>query len=85
MVIIFFVVGFGQVSDEAVSEQMELIENTIRRSAVQCYVVEGSYPESLEYLVDNYSLYYDKDGYTVHYNNHGGNLLPEIMVFYNGD
>ncbi len=62
-------------------EQISLLENAVRRSAIQCYVIEGSYPPDVQYLVDNYGLYYDEN-YIVHYQNQGGNLLPEIDVFH---
>ncbi len=66
-----------------VAEQQEiLLENAVRRSAVQCYAIEGEYPADLEYLISNYNLYYDIEKYVVHYQNIGGNLLPEISVFY---
>ncbi len=67
----------GTISDE----QLNLLENSVRRSAIQCYVIEGAYPPDLQYLERNYGLYFDDD-YVVHYQNQGGNILPEIDVFY---
>ena len=55
-------------SDESrKNENLRIIENGVRKAATECYAVEGFYPESIEYLKENYSLYIDvpqssKDG-----------------------
>ncbi len=79
-----FVFGTDNVSGTVSSEQLSMLENSVRRSAVQCYALEGAYPESLEYLVEEYSLYYDDKNYVVHYENIGSNLFPQISAFYIG-
>ncbi len=77
--------GISGVSQSVAEQQQELLVSTVRRSAVQCYALEGSYPSDLQYLVENYGLYYDKENYVVHYSFVAGNLLPEIAVFYLGE
>ncbi len=72
----------GNVSNTVSEEGLSLLENSVRRSAIQCYVIEGSYPPNLAYLTENYGLYYDSENYVVHYQNIGSNLLPEIDAFY---
>ncbi len=81
-VLLILSLSVTDVSSTVTDEQQVLIEDIIRRSAVQCYAIEGSYPSDLQYLIDNYGLYYNKEDFAVHYNNVGGNLLPEIKVFY---
>ncbi len=73
------------ISQDVTQQQKEIINNAVTRSAVQCYAIEGAYPIDIEYLEDNYSLRYDDENFVVHYSYVGGNLLPEIAVFYIGD
>lgn len=77
-------IGFGAAAagKTSVSGQIVLLKDTVRREAVQCYALEGSYPQDLAYLKERYGLRYDEDHYVVHYKSLGGNLLPEISVFY---
>ncbi len=84
-VIIGITFGISNVTDTMQEQQLSLIQSTVTRNAVQCYAIEGVYPANLQYLVDNYGLYYDSENYVVHYSNIGGNLLPEIAVFYIGE
>ncbi len=82
LVVYFMLFGVDNISSNVSSQQLEIIANSVRRSAVQCYALEGSYPEDLEYLVQAYGLQYDSGSYVVHYRSVGGNLLPEISVFH---
>lgn len=77
-------VGFGVITagKTSVSSQIALLEDTVRREAVQCYALEGSYPQDLDYLKKRYGLRYNTERYIVHYKSLGSNLLPEISVFY---
>ena len=62
------------------SEDVKMAEDTVRKYAVQCYALEGAYPEKIDYLVDNYMLTLNKDDYVYHYVFIGSNLAPEITV-----
>ena len=55
------------------------------RSITYCYSVEGAYPESLDYLRDNYGLYYDEDMFFVDYRVSGSIILPDITIIEKGD
>ncbi len=63
------------------SDQVELIEQAVRRAAVQCYALEGAYPPDVAYLQAHYGLTYDESRYFIHYRVEGSNLLPDIEVF----
>ncbi|MDR1714160.1 MAG: hypothetical protein LBR39_08445 [Coriobacteriales bacterium] len=66
------------------SNQAEFVEESVRRSAVQCYAVEGRFPsneEGVAYLEANYGLSVDYSRYAVYYESMGGNLIPQIRVF----
>ncbi len=84
--LVIWAISFGvqDVSKTVAEQQTLVLENAVRRIAVQCYALEGSYPTSLVYMADNYGLYYDAEDYVIHYNNLGSNLLPEVSVFYIG-
>ena len=45
-----------------------------------CYSVEGVYPESLEYLKENYGLTYNEDLFYVDYRTTGANLIPDVTI-----
>lgn len=64
-------------------EQADSIAQTIYDRALQCYVIEGAYPESLSYLEENYGLAINRKDYTVVYTPYAENLPPEIRVIYN--
>ena len=48
---------------------------------MQCYAIEGFYPQSLSYLEDKYGLYLDRENYIIDYRFTGSNIMPDITVF----
>jgi hypothetical protein len=73
------------ISKDVSVRELDLAENTVRRYAVQCYAMEGSYPKDLAYLVEHYGLYLNENKFNYHYRYNGANLLPSIMVFINAE
>ena len=70
-------------SNDAMHEEISSsIKDTIMKRALQCYAVEGSYPESLEYLEKNYGLIINHNDYRVTYEIFADNLPPEVRVVY---
>lgn len=61
-------------------EQLGQMERSIRRATMTCYATEGVYPPSIQYMEDNYGIQIDENLYTVFYEVHGENLMPEITV-----
>lgn len=61
-------------------EQAEAIRQAIYDRALQCYVIEGAYPESLSYLEENYGLTVNHKDYVVAYSAFAENQPPEIRV-----
>ncbi len=57
------------------------IADVIRKAAVQCYALEGSYPPDVYYLADHYGVLLDEDLYIYYYEIFGSNIMPEIDVF----
>ena len=72
--------AFGHSGRDVSEEGAAAIHETVRRSALQCYVVEGVYPPDLDYLKDNYGLQINTEDYYVVYDLFASNLPPTIRV-----
>jgi len=70
----------GDLDRNARESQREILNQAIRRAAVQCYALEGSYPPDLDYLIRHYGVSVDTTRFLVHYRAEGGNLTPDIEV-----
>lgn len=81
MIAVTLYLGFGSLDQTAGAEQLRGAEQAIRRAAVHCYAIEGSYPASLDYLVEKYGILVDEERFLVHYEPMGANLMPTIAVF----
>ncbi len=68
------------VPSEMEEETAASIRNAVRESALQCYVVEGVYPENIEYLQENYGLRINTKAYIVAYEAFAENQMPQIKV-----
>lgn len=62
-------------------QSIELLRQSVRRAVVQCYSIEGKYPEEIDYLEENYGLDYNHDKYFVDYEVFGANVMPNIEVY----
>ncbi|MBQ6116611.1 MAG: hypothetical protein IJL08_04715 [Oscillospiraceae bacterium] len=71
---------FGHSGRDVSEEGAAAIREAVRRSALQCYVVEGAYPPDLQYLKDNYGLQINTEDYYVAYDCFASNLPPSIRV-----
>ena len=70
------------VTDEDIAAREKAIEQTVRERALQCYVIENAYPESLAYLEENYGLTVNKEDYLIVYDLFAENQPPQIRVIY---
>lgn len=79
---LLFCFGYGiqSVADTADRAELETLENAVRRNVIQCYAVEGRYPENIAYLEEHYALCYDKEKYFIGYEVFGENIMPDITV-----
>ena len=73
----FAVSRLGTAQEEA---QTRVVHDAVHNAALTCDAVEGAYPESLDYLRENYGLAYDEARYMVTYDAFAGNLMPMIYV-----
>ena len=56
------------------------LRQAVLEAAVQCYAVEGRYPESLERLEREYGVQINHDRYIVTYDVFATNQLPDVQV-----
>ena len=61
------------------------IRDAVLRSAMECYAVEGMYPESLDYLEQHYGLRVNHRDYIVSYEVFASNQPPDIRVLLKGE
>ena len=76
-----FLIGTQGIASKAESEQLNVLDQAIRRATIQCYAIEGRYPPSLEYLEEHYGLSIDREKYHVFYDGWASNIMPDITVF----
>ena len=84
-ILLLFFQGISSFSGDTRRRQKESLENALMRSITYCYTIEGTYPESLDYLKEHYGLVYDEDLFFVDYRVSGSNILPDITVIERGD
>lgn len=75
-----FVMSIRSVAEETRQQQKTSLEKAIRRDVIQCYAMEGHYPESIAYMEEYYGLTYDKEHFFVDYEVLGSNMMPDITV-----
>lgn len=80
LIVGIFIQGFTSLSESTVDRQRATLENAINRCITSCYVTEGMYPESLEYLKTNYGLTYNEDMFYVDYRIAGSNIPPDVTI-----
>lgn len=80
LIIFLFIMAIDQFGKSSIEKEQDALENAIKRDIVQCYSIEGAYPESLEYMEEHYGLTYDKDVFFVDYQPIAGNLYPDYTV-----
>ncbi len=82
--IIWFVAALGNTDSAAESQRLIAVERTVEDAVTLCYSIEGVYPQSLEYLTENYGINYDSERYIVHYECFAANVRPVIRVVEKG-
>ena len=78
--IVGFVLLVNSLTATSDGRESQLVYDAVKNAALTCYAVEGTYPESLEYLRENYKLAYNKERFVVEYDAFASNLMPTITV-----
>lgn len=79
------VAAFQKIGSSSENMEEQLVLDAVRRAALTCYAVEGTYPQSLEELERGYGLAYNKDAYIVSYDAFASNIMPNIQVLRKGE
>lgn len=77
---IFFFVAVANVSNEVDENELEALRTAIDKAVTTCYAIEGKYPESIEYIEENYGVVIDWDKYAVIYDRLSANIKPNVVV-----
>jgi hypothetical protein len=85
LVLLGFIASWSSASFRGnVSEnQAQFVADNVRRSAIQCYAIEGRFPSTeagIKYLEDTYGLAIDHTRYRVYYESMASNIVPQIRV-----
>jgi hypothetical protein len=80
VIAVVLVRGFSETATANAEEQRRMLHDNIMRAVVSCYAVEGSYPESMDYLKNNYGIAIDSDKFVVHYNVFASNIMPDFDI-----
>lgn len=80
-ILVIVMAGLRTADESSRAEGRRLLEEAILRVAVHSYAVEGYFPESIAYIVENYGIHIDLTRFVVHYDVFAANLLPNIQVF----
>ncbi len=78
MLVLFL--GSRRMEQTASEEQTELLRQAINQAVVNCYAMEGRYPESLDYLKENYGIQINTEKYSVTYEIFADNVRPWVKV-----
>ena len=75
-----FYLGISGAGTEAVNKEQTTLKQALEQSAIRTYAMTGQYPQSLDELLNDYHITYDKSKFVVEYVPNGSNLLPSISV-----
>lgn len=78
--VVIFIFAINGISNKSEAEGAATLQQAIQRASVQCYAIEGRYPSSVDYLVENYGIQIDTDKYAVFYEGFASNMMPDITV-----
>lgn len=80
ILIVWCNIAFNDIRRSTSAEQLQEATETINKSIVLCYSVEGIFPPNLQYLKDNYGLTIDESRYIIYYNAYAPHIMPEVIL-----
>ena len=81
LTVALFGIGASAINSKSDEEQTQALEESLRRSVILYYAIEGHYPSDVEVLKEKYGLRYNEDDFIVSiHSNFTDNLLPDIYV-----
>lgn len=79
-IIVIFFCGINALGNSTDTREKDSLEKALNKTITFCYATEGSYPESLNYIKENYGLVYDESKYYIDYRAMGSNIKPDVTV-----
>ncbi len=80
LIFALFYLAITQLAGNSQIRQLQTLENAVHKDILHCFASEGEYPESIEYLEENYALTYDHDRFSIEYTPGASNTLPEVRI-----
>ena len=80
-ILVMLYYGFSTADSGLSREDAQRAKEAIQKAALECYSIEGAYPQSLEYLKQHYGLYIQEDAYRIRYHYIGANIMPATDVY----
>lgn len=82
-ILLWLMLGLSRAESVSADQRLKAVKQSVTNGVVLCYSVEGYYPDSIQYLKDNYGVDYDDTRYLVHYRYVSGDIPPTVMVYEN--
>lgn len=79
LIILILFMGFNNTEKAISDDELIRLRDNIMKAAINCYAIEGFYPDDIAYLEENYGLIID-DSYNIFYEVQGSNMMPSISV-----
>lgn len=77
--VIASVIGLNKADNSISQEECDLLRESMYSAAINCYAVNGRYPEYEELMTD-YGIVIDTENYSVYYSSFASNIIPDIRV-----
>jgi len=75
-----FFVTINKMKTQLEVQESDRLANALKSAAINCYAMEGAYPDSAEYLIEHYGIIIDENKYHVFYEVFASNIMPDIRV-----
>lgn len=76
----WFVIAVTNTAHSTKKGELSALQTTVEKGITMCYAIEGTYPQSVDYLCANYGLIYDKSKYIIHYESFASNVRPTVTI-----
>ncbi|MEY8561597.1 hypothetical protein AALA21_00855 [Eggerthellaceae bacterium 3-80] len=80
LVVVLASFAFSTASAQARQQSAASVREAILDAAMQCCAIEGSYPQTLQYLEENYGLRINEQDYVITYEVFANNVIPSVVV-----
>ncbi len=79
-VVVWLWVSLAKTQNASSEREISSLKSSVENAVTMCYSIEGAYPESLDYLTENYGVVYDSSKFILHYECVAANIRPTVTV-----